>query len=318
MNTYLRILPIAFLGTLLLGGCLGAPRIETSIHEGPSGSLMLQTVSKGSLRPSHPADVSVETFEKILTGIHYRRSPARWLQRLMDSGAKSSPLLSPEQVAFWAPHLRRAFLQVTVEEQVFMRIPLPSTPEIQNLTGMLSFEQNDLHMALSLSGFSGRRPHSKTKPRNSEALGVTRPIVVFLPKTAVKTSWDQETLTNFTIDIASLAMPDGPGLKDSSARPSPPDDTPRLMTPKVSPQAPSPQRLDPSPPSVSKDSTKTPSMPDASPPRVAPPVIPPDRPIIRLETPPSEALMKEIRALRRELSRQKQEIERLKKQRKSP
>lgn len=318
MNIRPRILPIAFLGTLFLSGCVGTPQIETSIHEGPDGSLMLQTVSKASYRPSHPAHVSVETFEKILTGIHYRRSPARWLQRLMDSGAKSSPLLSPEQVAFWAPHLRRAFLQVTAEEQVFMRIPLPSTPEIQGLTGMLSFERNDLHMALSLSGFSGRRPHSKTKPRNSEALGVTRPTVVFLPKTAVKTSWGQETGTNFTIDIASLAMPDGPGFEDSSAQPSPPDDMPRLMTPKVSPQAPPPQRLAPSPPSVSKDSTKTPSMPDASPPRVAPPVIPPDRPIIRLETPPSEALMKEIRALRRELSRQKQEIERLKKQRKSP
>lgn len=280
MNVRPRILLIVFLGTLFLSGCAGTPQIETSIQEGPDGSLMLQTVSKGSLRSSHPAHVSVETFEKLLTGIHYRRSPARWLQRLMDSGTKSSPLLSPEQVAFWAPHLRRAFLQVTAEEQVFLRIPLPSIPEIQNLTGMLSFEQNDLHMALSLSGFSGRRPHSKTKPRNSEALGVTRPTVVFLPKTtAVKTSWDQETVTNFTIDIASLTMPDGPDFEDRSARPSPLGDTP---------------------------------------PRVAPPVIPPDRPIIRLETPPSETLMKEIRALRRELSRQKQEIERLKKQRKSP
>ncbi|MYC27227.1 MAG: hypothetical protein F4X63_04415 [Nitrospira sp. SB0662_bin_26] len=279
---------------------------------------MLQTVSKGSLRTSHPAHVSVETFEKILTGIHYRRSPARWLQRLMDSGTKSSPLLAPEQVAFWAPRLRRAFLQVTAEEQVFMRIPLPSTPEIQNLTGMLSFEQNDLHMALSLSGFSGRRPHSKTKPRNSEALGVTRPTIVFLPKTAIKTSWDEETVTNLTIDIASLAMPDGSGLEDSSAQPSPPDDAPRLIAPKVIPQATPPQRLDPSPASVSKDSAKTPSKPDVATPRVAPPVIPPDRPIIRLEAPPSEALMKEIRSLRRELSRQKQEIERLKKQRKSP
>ena len=315
MNARPRIVLIAFLGTLFLSGCVGTPQIETSIHEGPDGSLMLQTVSKGSLRPSHPAHVSVENFEKILAGIHYRRSPARWLQRLMDSGAKSSPLLSPEQVAFWAPHLRRAFLQVTAEEHVFMRIPLPSTPEIQNLTGMLSFERNDLHMALSLSGFSGQRPHSKTKPRNSEALGVTRPTIVFRPKTAVKTSWDEESVTNFTIDIASLGMPDGSGFEDSS---SPPDDTPRLMTPKVSPQAPPPQRLAPSPPSVSKDSPKTPSIPNASPPRAAPPVIPPDRPIIRLETPPSEALMKEIRALRRELSRQKQEIERLKKQRKPP
>ncbi|MCY3729619.1 MAG: hypothetical protein OXF97_11585 [Nitrospira sp.] len=318
MNIRPRILLIVFLGTLFLSGCVGTPQIKTSIHEGPDGSLMLQTVSKGSLRPSHPAHVSVETFEKILTGIHYRWSPARWLQRLMDSGAKSSPLLSPEQVAFWAPYLQRAFLQVTAEEQVFMRIPLPSIPEIQNLTGMLSFEQNDLHMALSLSGFSGRRPHSKTKPRNSEALGVTRPTVVFLPKTAIKTSRDQETVTKFTIDIASLAMPDRPGFEDSSAQPSPPDDTPRLMVPKVSPQAPLPRQLNPSPPSVSKDSTKTPSLPDASPPRVVQPVIPPDRPIIRLETPPSETLMKELRALRRELSRQKQEIERLKKQRKSP
>ena len=318
MNIRPRILPIAFLGTLLLSGCVGTPQIETPVYEGPQGSVVLRTVSDASYRPSHPTHVSVETFEKVLASIHYRRSPARWLQRLMDSGAKSSPLLSPEQVAFWAPHLRRAFLQVTAEEQVFMRIPLPSTPEIQNLTGMLSFEQNDLHMALSLSGFSGRRPHSKTKPRSSEALGVTRPTVVFLPKTAVKTSWDQETEINITIDMNSLAMPDGSGFEDSSAQPSPPDDTPRLMTPKISPQAPPPQRLDPSPPSVSRDSTKTPSMPDASPPRVAPSVIPPDRPIIRLETPPSEALMKEIRALRRELSRQRQEIERLKKQRKSP
>ncbi len=318
MNIRPHILSIAFLGTLFLGGCVGTPQIETAIHEGPDGSLMLQTVSKASLRPSHPADVSVETFEKILTGIHYRRTPARWLQRLMDSGAKSAPLLSREQVAFWAPHLRRAFLRVTAEEQVFLRIPLQSTPEVQDLTGILSFERNDLHMALSLSGFSGRRPHSKTKPRSSEALGVTRPTVVFSPKTAVKTSLDQHTVTNFTIDTASLAMRDGSGFKDSSVRPSPPNDIPRLMTPKVSPQATPPQRLDPSPPSVSEDSTKTLSMPDASPPRVAPPSIPPDRPIIRLEAPPSEALMKEIRSLRRELSRQKQEIERLKKQRETP
>lgn len=279
MNARPSILLLAFLWTLFISGCVGTPQIETSIHEGPDGSLMLQTVSKGSLQPSHPADVSVETFEKILTGIHYRRSPARWLQRLMNSGTQSSPLLSPEQVAFWASHLRRAFLQVTAGEQVFMRISLPSTPEIQNLTGMLFFEQNNLHMALSLSGVSSRRPHSKTKPRSSEALGVTRPTVVFLPKTAVKASRDQETVTNFTIDIVSLTLPEGSGLEDNA---------------------------------------KTPSIPDASPPRVTQPVIPPDRPIIRLEAPPSEALMKELRTLRRELSRQKQEIERLKKQWKSP
>lgn len=313
MNTCPRILSIAFLGTLFLSGCVGTPQIETAVYEGPNGFVMLRTVSEASYRPSHPANVSVETFEKVLSGIQYRRSPARWLQRLMDSGEKSSPLLSQDQVAFWAPHLRRAFLQVTAEEQVFMRIPLESTPESQDLTGILSFEQNDLHMALSLSGFSGRRPHSKTKPRNPEALGVTRPTVVFLPQNAVKTSWDQETGTNFTIDMGSLAMPDGSVSENSPPKPSPPDATPRLITPKVIPQATPPRRPDPSPPSVSKDSAKTPSKPEAAPPRVAPPVIPPDRPIIRLEAPPSEALMNEIRSLRRELSRQRQEIERLKK-----
>ena len=283
MNTRPRILPIAFLGTLFLsgwlGGCLGPPLIETSIYEGPKGSVVLRTVSEASYSPSHPADVSVETFEKVLTGIHYRRSSARWLQRLLDSGAKPIPLVSPDQVAFWAPHLRRAFLQVTAEEQVIIRIPLQSASDFQNLTGILSFKHTDLHMALTVSGLSGRGPQSKTKPKSPNALGVTKPTVTFLPKSAVKTSWEQGTDTNLTIDTALLATLDGP---------------------------------------VSKNGPKTPSTPDAPPRHVAPPVIPLDRPIIRLESPPSDALLEEIRSLRRELSRQKQEIERLKKRRKSP
>ena len=278
MNAHPRILPIAFLGTLLFGGCMGPPPIEISVYEGPQGSVVLRTVPDASYRPSHPADVSVETFEKVLNGIHYRRSPGRWLQRLLDSGAKSSPLLSPTQVAFWAPHIRRAFLQVTPEERVFIRIPLQSASEFQSLTGNLAFKENDLHMVLTLSGSSGRGPQSKTKPRPPESMGVTKPTVTFLPKNVVKTSWTEETDTNLTIDMAFLATLDG---------------------------------------SVAKDSPTTPSTPGA-PPRVAPLVIPPDRPIIRLETPPSEALLEEIRSLRRELFRQRQEIERLKKQREAP
>jgi len=274
MKTRSQILPIAFLGALFLSGCVGTPRIETSIHEGPNGSVLLRTVSEASYRPSHPADISVETFEKVLSGIHYRRSAGRWLQRLLDGGAKSSPLLSPTQVAFWAPHLRRAFLQVTVEEQVFIRIPLQSTLEFQNLTGNLSFKENDLHMALTLSGLSGQGPRSKTKPRSSDALGVTKPTVTFLPKSAVKTSWDQRTGMNLSIDTALLTAPER---------------------------------------AVSKDGPKTLPTPDAAPRPVAPLIIPPDRPIIKLESPPSETLLEEIRSLRRELSRQKQEIERLKK-----
>ena len=279
MNGRPWILPIAFLGALLLDGCLGSPRIETSVYEGPQGSVVLRTVPETSYRPAHPADVPVETFEKVLTGIHYQRSPGRWLQRLLDSGTKSAPLLSPAQVAFWAPHLRRAFLQVTAEEQVFIRVPLQSVSEFQRLTGHLALKENDLHMALTLSGLVGQGPRSKTKPRPPESMGVTKPTVTFLPKNAVKTSWDEGTSMNLTIDMAVLAGPDG---------------------------------------QVSTDGPETPPGPDAAPLRVAPLIVPPDRPIIRLESPPSEALMEEIRSLRRELSRQKQEIERLKKQRQAP
>lgn len=315
MNTYLRILPIAFLGTLLLGGCLGPPRIETSVYEGPKGSVVLRTVSEASYRPSHPADVSVETFEKVLTGIHYRRSPGRWLQRLLDRGAKSSPVLSPTQVAFWPPHLRHAFLQVTAEERVFIRIPLQSTSAFQHLTGVLSFKENDLHMALTLSDPAGQGPRSKTKPRTSDALGVTKPTVTFLPKRAVKTSRDQGPGTTFTIDLASLATSQGPVSKDS---PSKPDTASGHVAPRVIPLKPT-HRLRPSPPTVSPNSPKTPSKPDVAPRRIAPKVIPPAAPPQQLESPPrSDSLMEEIRALRRELSRQQQEIERLKKQRESP
>ncbi len=286
MNTRPRILPIAFLGTLLLsgslGGCLGPPRVETSIYEGPKGSVWLRTVSDASYHPSHPADISVETFEKVLTGLHYRRAPGRWLQRLVDSGAGPTPVFSPSQVTFWAPHLQHAFLQVTAEEQVFIRIPLHSTSDFQNLTGILSFKHNDLHMALALS--SGHGLQSKTKPRTPDSLGVTKPTVTFLPKSAVKKSWDQGTGTKtLTIDTALLATLDEPVSKDG--KPSTPDATPVQVTP---------------------------------PRHVAPLVIPPDRPIIRLESPPSDALLEEMRSLRRELSRQKQEIERLKKRRESP
>ncbi len=278
MNTFPRILPIAFLGMLFLSGCVGTPQIETSIYEGTEGSVVLRTVSDASYRPSHPADVPVETFKKVLTGLHYRRSPGRWLQRLLDSGATSSSLLSPAQVAFWAPHLRQAFLQVTAEERVFMRLPLQSTSEFQNLTGMMSFEQNDLHMALTLSGLSGRGPQSKTKPKSPNAMGVTKPTMTFLPKSAVKTSWDQGKGTNLTIDMALLTTLERPGSKDGK-----------------------------------------PSSFDATPRHVAPPVIPLDRPVPRLKSsPPSDSLLEEIRSLRRELSRQQQEIERLKKRQESP
>ncbi len=275
MNARLRILPIAVLGTLLLGGCLGSPRIETSVYEGAQGSLALSTDSDASYRPAHPADVPVETFEQVLTGIHYRQAPGRWLQRLLDGGSQSSPLLSPAQVAFWAPHLRRAFLQATPEERVMLHIPLRPATKFQSLTGNLAFKENDLHMTLTLSGSSGRGLQSKTKPRHPESMGVTKSTVTFLPKSALKTSWNEGTGTNLTIDMAVFAARDG---------------------------------------SVSKDSPSTTPIPDAAPRRVAPPVIPPDRPIIRLETPPSEKLLEEIRSLRRELSRQQQEIERLKKQ----
>lgn len=274
------MLPIVFLGTLFLGECLGASRIETAIYEGPQGSVVLRTVPETSYRLSHPADVPVETFERVLTGIHYRRSPNRWLQRLLDSGTPSSPLISPDQVAFLAPHLRHAFLQVTADEQVFIRIPLPSTPDFQHLTGILSFEHHDLHMALTLPGLSGLGPRSKTKPRTPEALGVTKPTLVFLPKNAVKTSWDQNTGTNLTIDMALLATPDRSVSKNSPKSPAKSETTPRPIVPKVMPQVTPPQQLEPSP--------------------------------------PSDSLREEIRALRRELSKQRQEIERLKKQRETP
>ena len=175
MNTRPRILPIAFLGTLFLsgwlGGCLGPPQIETSIYEGPKGSVVLRTVSEASYHPSHPADLSVETFEKVLTGIHYRRSSARWLQRLLDSGAKPIPLVSPDQVAFWAPHLRRAFLQVTAEEQVIIHIPLQSASDFQSLTGILSFQHNDLAYGPYCTGFIGPGPSIQNQTQDSRFPG---------------------------------------------------------------------------------------------------------------------------------------------------
>ncbi len=280
MTTRSLMVTVALLGTLLITGCVTPPRIETPIHEDETGSIVLRTVPDASDRSSHPADVSVEALAKVLTGIHARRTAIRWLQRLLDSESESKPVFSPEQVAFWAPHLRQAFLRATPEERVFIRIP--SVSEGRRLTGMLFLEQNDLHMALTLSNSSGRRPQSKTKPRPSDSLGVTESMVTFLPGHAVRknpeprhrgTPWR----THLIIDVARLTTLEETDLsKDGQNASSTPDATPSHAAPNVAPQSSSPERM------------SAPSPPD------------------------SQDLLEEIQSLRRELSRQQREIERLK------
>ena len=171
MNIRSHIFPIAFLGTLFLSGCVGTPQIETSVYEGPNGSVMLKTISEASSRPSHPVDVSVETFSKVLTGIHYRRSAGRWLQRLLDSGAKSSPLLSPTQVAFLAPHLRRAFLQVTAEERVLHPYSFTVNTGVSKPDGQSVLQGERPAYGLDVIGPGGPRPSLQNQTQDSQGPG---------------------------------------------------------------------------------------------------------------------------------------------------
>lgn len=270
-----RLLIIAILGTLGLNGCLGTPRVETSIYEGPEGAVLLKTVPDESRAASHPANLSRHTLETVLRGIHYRES-GRFLQNLVNRDAAPTPLFSPSEIKFLAPHLQHAFSQVTREESVIIRMPAPSSSDVQNIIGSLSVKENKLHIIFT---FSNRGPFTQTKSKVtvSDPREFTSPTLVFLPKDAVtkdsESPWYKGTQNphRLIIDLAKLA-----------------------------------------------------SLPqDAAHPHVAPDAIPSATatPTQKLErSSPSDAndLLQEIRSLRRELSKQKQEIERLKKREGEP
>ena len=100
--------------------CTWTPDVKTPIHSSAEGNVALQTSSNFKIPPQHPAELSETLITQLLQGIAQRQEQGI-LQELFISDSKASPVFSPTQIAFLAPHLADAFSQATPEELITFR-----------------------------------------------------------------------------------------------------------------------------------------------------------------------------------------------------
>ncbi len=311
---------IVMLGLVCLTGCLGTHRVETSVYEGSEGAVFLRAVPVESRAASHPATLSIDTLKKVLQGIHFRQS-GRLLQSLLNRDAAPTPLFSPSEIKFFAPHLQRAFSRATGRESVVIRMPAPSSSAFKIVTGMMVVNENTLHAAFTFSN-KGSFTHTQSKVTPADHRGFTSPTLVFLPKDAVlkeaESPWYMpvQTRHRLLVDLSLLASAEGDSFtrdkepasrtpfeaqsRQESVRPLvPPDVTPSAAT--------APLRKPTTPPSKTSRSSAFPS---------ATPSPKPDDSSSNVEK--AKTLLEEIRSLRRELFNETQPIERSKKRKAGP
>ena len=204
---------IVMLGLVCLTGCLGTHRVETSVYEGSEGAVFLRAVPVESRAASHPATLSIDTLKKVLQGIHFRQS-GRLLQSLLNRDAAPTPLFSPSEIKFFAPHLQRAFSRATGRESVVIRMPAPSSSAFKIVTGMMVVNENTLHAAFTFSN-KGSFTHTQSKVTPADHRGFTSPTLVFLPKDAVlkeaESPWYMpvQTRHRLLVDLSLLASAEG-------------------------------------------------------------------------------------------------------------
>lgn len=311
---------IMMLGLLCLTGCLGTHRVETSVYEGSEGAVFLRAVPVESRAASHPATLSIDTLKKVLQGIHFRQS-GRLLQSLLNRDAAPTPLFSPSEIKFFAPHLQRAFSRATGRESVVIRMPAPSSSAFKIVTGTMVVNENTLHAAFTFSN-KGSFTHTQSKVTPADHRGFTSPTLVFLPKDAVlkeaESPWYMpvQTRHRLLVDLSLLASAEGASFaREKETAPRTPFKTPGrqesvrpLVPPDVTPSAATaPLRKPTTPPSKTSRSSAFPS---------ATPSPKPDDSSSNVEK--AKTLLEEIRSLRRELFNETQPIERSKKRKADP
>ena len=309
---------IMMLGLLCLTGCLGTHRVETSVYEGSEGAVFLRAVPVESRAASHPATLSIDTLKKVLQGIHFRQS-GRLLQSLLNRDAAPTPLFSPSEIKFFAPHLQRAFSRATGRESVVIRMPAPSSSAFKTVTATMVVNENTLHAAFTFSN-KGSFTHTQSKVTPADHQGFTSPTFVFLPKEAVlkeaESPWYMPVHTRhrLLVDLSLLASAEGASFArdKETASPTPLEaqgrqESVRPLVPAVTPSAATaPLRKPTTPPSKTSRSS---AFPSTTPPK-------PDDSSSTVEK--AKTLLEEIRSLRRELFNETQTIERSKKRKAGP
>lgn len=170
----------------LMSNCSWTPRVETSIYEGPQGSISLITVSEESFEANHPVTLQTDTIAHILRGLQIREGN-RLLQKIFSGEAHHQQVFTEEQIEILTPPLQKAFSQVTPEEHITIQTPDNREIGIHSLKGTMYVQGDDLYVTLK---FGTHSSHDSTKSTvkgvrpNREGRGM--PVVAFSPQEALR------------------------------------------------------------------------------------------------------------------------------------
>ena len=171
----------------VLWSCTWTPQVETVLHDSSQGMVSLRTISDEHFQASHPVDIQRTTIERVLRGVYSFRD-VRLIENLIGGDPKPVKLFSPSQVRFLAPLLSSAFSQATKEEEVFFQCsvnqnssrPITGTLLIHNSTLFLTWKESLSKPAV----LSKQHRSSSGLPNPSMPQDHT---VVFAPKQALRT-----------------------------------------------------------------------------------------------------------------------------------
>ncbi|MGP0595317.1 hypothetical protein ACTRXD_22590 [Nitrospira sp. T9] len=146
--------------------CSWTPEVETVLYEGPECVISLTTSHALKQAPTHPAFLSETLIAKILNGMTISQEEGI-LQQLLLSNHHPVPAFSQSQIIFLAPHVSRAFSQVTPEEVIHFKCP-PTNAQHFPTQGMLAaFPPSTLLLTLeNLKSYPGVSQKMQNTPRS--------------------------------------------------------------------------------------------------------------------------------------------------------
>ena len=150
----MQILRLGLLAGLCLSSCATPSIYSHSIYEDPTSFVRLEFSPTASIdHPetlhSHPAELTLDQLQQILSGLRVREHRSSVLLWFMDT-AELRPAFGEKEIAFLSQHLGKALQQAVSEEVVTFYISTPVNSVKREVTsGALFVKDQEFHFMLS-------------------------------------------------------------------------------------------------------------------------------------------------------------------------
>lgn len=108
-------------GLIALVSCASAPRPDVILHDGPEGGVYLEHMADRNVQAAHPIKLDSRLVARILNGVQVGE-PKTAAKTLFASNAKPERVFTDEDTAFLAPLISSALAKATAEQQVRFRV----------------------------------------------------------------------------------------------------------------------------------------------------------------------------------------------------